>query len=128
MIIDKEYNNLFNYSNFFNKVREDSHKIVLLMKNTHSVSHNLYIEPLIVFMGIISCSELQKSDKFVYCDNTIKSINTKFIGFAKNMKIYHDKRLKSNQAILSSSFEEIETYITIKNRKEKLLKIQLKYE
>ena len=93
---------------------------------------NMFIAPigefdgtttLVLFIGLEIYEVIEDWDTFHHYPVDIITNNPTHIGFFNNLKVYHDLRLDSNKIIFGSSEQEINQFITIKERRKKLEKL-----
>lgn len=91
--------------------------------NMYLFSSDIRTSNLVLFIGLEIYSVIEDWDTYHHYPVDIITINPVHIGHFMNYKVYHDLRIDSNKIIFGSSKEEINQYITIKERKIKLEKL-----
>lgn len=128
MIIEKEYicDHISNNEPIYNfySLRDYHRKIIGQM--IHECDKFATVQNnVVLFIGIeiyIMISESESAPFQYFTLDGIKN-NPEHIGFFRGYKVYHDLRLSINKAIFGSTYQEINQFITTKERRKKLEKL-----
>lgn len=126
MITEKEYD-FYNYTkknDFFSL--KDHHRTIItdVMRSVNRCIIGKNFHPIIV-VGIEGLVMLDDMAGFNYTSPKMILNNSliRFEGLLFGRQVYSDLRLQPNKILVGTDLQEIEQFITRKNRKEKLIKL-----
>ena len=99
--------------------------VVCLGKDSFTILKDAYFLCVPGYDSILSSIDFTN---FISLDPKVKNKNNNLykIGYLIQREVYYDSRLKSNLIIIDSDIKKIEYYISVKNRKEKIKKLNEK--
>jgi len=126
MIIVKTYN--FNIKsekqNFLISSQAYKNQIISLILRDCYNFLNTYEKNVIIIAGSECLDSILDFKGFIFNSISNKINNIEYIGSLLNYRVYFDIRLESNNIIYGSSLQEVDSFITIKDRKNKILKLK----